>query len=145
MGPFEPTKTRAGHQISRCRTRKIGCVGCLLGYGGVAGGLDEPAELGVSDWVLVHPEIADGNLMDWAFFRVEVPAPMRNRPPGTSTIPFVAVFTTYAPLATTSPKDPFCPRPLHSAGPGTQRRWDGSSAEETLSTRSYRRSRTSPP
>src|SRR5829696_7013847 len=28
---------------------------------------------------------------------------MRNRPPGTSTIPFVAVFTTYVPLATTSP------------------------------------------
>jgi hypothetical protein len=35
--------------------------------------------------------------MDWAFFRVEVPLPMRNCPPGTSTIPFVAVFTTYAP------------------------------------------------
>jgi hypothetical protein len=40
----------------------------------VAGGLDEPAELSVGNWVLVNPEIADGNLMDWAFFRVEVPA-----------------------------------------------------------------------
>jgi hypothetical protein len=47
---------------------------------------------------------------------------MRNCPPGTSTIPFVAVFTTYAPLATTSPKDPFChvyyilPGLAHSGG-----------------------------
>src|SRR3954469_9448935 len=69
---------------------------------------------------------------------------MRNCPPGTNTIPFVAVFTTYGPLATTSPKDPFCPRLLHSAGPGTQRRRDGSSADETLSTRSYRRGRANP-
>src|SRR5512132_2900528 len=57
---------------------------------------------------------------------------MRNRPPGISTIPSVAVFTTYVPLATTSPKDPFCPRLLHSAGAGTRRRWDGSSAEENI-------------
>jgi hypothetical protein len=59
----------------------------------VAGGLDEPAELGVRDWVVVHPEIADDNLMDWGFFRVEVPLPMRNSPPETRIIPSVAVFT----------------------------------------------------
>jgi hypothetical protein len=32
--------------------------------------------------VLVHPEIADGNLMDWAFFRIEVPAPHPKLPAG---------------------------------------------------------------
>ncbi len=102
-----------------------------------AGGLDEPAELGVSNWVLVHPEIAD-DLMDWAFFREEVPAPHPKLPTGHKHHSLRRRFHDVCPPSDTSPKDPFCPRLLHSAGPGTQRR-PGSSANETLSTGSYRR------
>jgi hypothetical protein len=77
--------------------------------------------------------------MDWAFFRVEVPAPHAKLPTRDKHHSLRRRLHDVRPLTTTSPKDPFCPRLLHSPGPGTQRRPDGSSANETLSTRSYRR------
>ena len=83
MGPFEPTKTREpGTKSAAAAPGKSAASGACSATVSVAGGLDEPAELGVSDWVLVHPEIADCNLMDWAFFRVEVPAPHAKLPTG---------------------------------------------------------------
>ena len=58
--------------------------------------------------MLVHPEIADGNLMDWAFFRVEVSAPHAKSPAGDKHHSLRRRFHDVRPLATTSPKDPFC-------------------------------------
>ena len=114
--PSSQRSLRTGYQMS-LPTRKIGRVGCLLGYGQVAGGLDEPAELGVSDSVR-SPR--DRLLQPHGFGVLQGKSPrspcetaqrderhsLRRR------------FPTYAPLATTSPRGSLPPRLLHSAGPG---------------------------
>src|SRR4029434_7960743 len=83
--------------------------------------------------------------MDWAFFRVEVSAPHAKSPTGDKHHSLHRRFHDVRPPSDDISQGDLLPHLLHSAGHGTQRRRDGSSADETLSTRSDRHSRVSPP
>jgi hypothetical protein len=63
--------------------------------------------------------------MDWAFFRVELPAPHAKLPTGDKHHSLRRRFYDVCPATDDISQGSLLPRPLHSAGPGTQRlaRW----------------------
>ena len=71
-----------GHEELGIGSGQIDRVRGALGPGDVAGGLHEPAELGVGDRVLVDPEAVDAHRVDGPFLRVEVLGPHLEGPAG---------------------------------------------------------------